>query len=155
MNSNGIDYDQGLQQLTIMFPRLDKELIITILENNNNQIEPSIDMLLKLSSETYGITDEKKDDGMISMFNKKPQQNIIESQIKSIPIKESKVEKNIKQVKSQEANGFEDKRYSGSINDIKQNNNSYSNSSKNVKTEEKNKKGFGDKMKSKLYYLCI
>lgn len=152
MNSNGIDYEQGLQQLTIMFPRLDKELIITILENNSNQIEPSIDMLLKLSSETYGIVEEKKEEGMISMFNKKPQQNIIESQIKSNPIKESKVENNKKQAKNQETNGFEDKRYSCNINDAKKNIpnvNSSSISSQYVKTEEKNKKSFGDKMKSK------
>ena len=152
MNSNGIDYEQGLQQLTIMFPRLDKELIITILENNSNQIEPSIDMLLKLSSETYGIVEEKKEEGMISMFNKKPQQNIIESQIKSNPIKECKVENNKKQVKNQETNGFDDKRYSGNINDAKKNIpnvNSSSISSQYVKTEEKNKKSFGDKMKSK------
>lgn len=75
-----IDYEKGLKELQSMFPSLDLEIIISVLENNNNKLETSIEFLLQIVSEQYKNQEPDKNDDFgnkeISIFGSSEQSNI-------------------------------------------------------------------------------
>lgn len=147
---NQINYQLGIQQLQQMFPTLDLEIITSVLENNDNKIEPSIDFLLQISSQQYetnnnivnSVTKQTNNDNKISNSN----DNQI-SIFKNINNEQKNIEKQIevnKKIEEQKKKDYED---SVKKNKTIINKNSSLAESQVVKKEVK-KKTIGSKMKS-------
>lgn len=124
MNSNSLQ--SQIEELMIMFPLLEKELILTVIENTNGSIDQAIDYLLILSSETYGISKNESE----------------------------KTEKHENQKQNQGSSLFKDERYSGNDTNKKSKVNII-NEDKiyNISNSSNNKKSSTiSKMKSKSIY---
>lgn len=127
MNSNSLQ--SQIEELMIMFPLLDKELILTVIENTNGSIDQAIDYLLILSSETYGISKNENE----------------------------KMEKHENQKQNQVSSLFKDERYSGNdMNKKSQLNVMNEDKIYNVSNNSNNKKSSTiNKMKSKSIYKYL
>ena len=171
-DNNHIDYNSGLNQIQTMFPQLDRELIELILEQNENRIEASIDMLLNMTKEwnlagdDFNYKDSPKivqknnnEEPQISIM-KNSEQKYIEKGIKS---NGTKVDTNNYQSKNNQQNN-QNKNVSSNINNKTQDKPIPSKisktDSKEIKTSVKNedininkKNSFGDKVKSKFNFL--
>lgn len=162
--NKALDYSSTLNELIVMFPGLDVELIEEILASCEYRLEVSIELLLKLSSETYGKNDdisnkkEQKEEKMISMFGNtgKSEQKKIEEDISKFGKKDNtKNDSNSSNNKKKE-NKYDIKSYNDQVKE------QYNNTTNKVNTDsvdntntKAKKKSFGDKMKSKYISIII
>ena len=82
MNCNELEYNNVFSQLIEMFPSLSPELIKLIIKEHDNNLDLSIEALLKLSNETYGIEKSSSNNAkVISIFDNISEQKKIENNI--------------------------------------------------------------------------
>ena len=104
--ANTIKYSEGIKMLQNMFPTLELEIIKSVLEYNNNQVESSIDYLLQITSNQFQVENDfsnkdKYDDQPISIFNS-TEQKIIEKNLNSTNTNINTNKNSIPQDKSQD-----------------------------------------------------